>query len=256
MKSKAEDKLTAERDEGVVVKVTTRDDCWEVSWDRDRGEAKLGWTFILRFEDCPDGMAPPEAGDPITVYGGLGHPIHGVDLRGREVYYYDDLDRALKQEAAQARSRLEQAESFDREDVVGRYEALPDLFRRRIDKFTDTLGPRWWWEYGPYELMCCTDAVTIGRAAADALGLEPGLGIDADELKGEVEGWFKAGHAERVDGVEEGHSGNSWGFAQRLAWLWIVAPDMVVQEHGALVPLVGCRAYGCPHPDSESKGGA
>lgn len=51
-------------------------------------------------------------------------------------------------------------------------------------------------------------------------------------------------------GIDPGHSGNTFGFACHLARLWIIGPEAVVTEHGAMVPLVGCKDYGCTHEDA------
>lgn len=37
------------------------------------------------------------------------------------------------------------------------------------------------------------------------------------------------------------------GLALRLAYWYLTKRENVVREHGALVPLVGCEAYGCTH---------
>ena len=41
------------------------------------------------------------------------------------------------------------------------------------------------------------------------------------------------------------HSGNTFGFSVRLAYLMAERPDLIAMEHGALCPLVGCKDYGC-----------
>jgi hypothetical protein len=51
-------------------------------------------------------------------------------------------------------------------------------------------------------------------------------------------------------GMANGHSGNTFGCALHLAFVYTEAPEFVVEQHGALTPLVGCEAYGCPHEES------
>lgn len=46
---------------------------------------------------------------------------------------------------------------------------------------------------------------------------------------------------------DDGHSGNTFGCAARLAYHYLTEQENIVREHGALVPLVGCEKYGCPH---------
>jgi hypothetical protein len=51
-----------------------------------------------------------------------------------------------------------------------------------------------------------------------------------------------------VPDLYDGHSGNSFGMACRLAFLYLTDPLLVIAEHGAMVPLTGCEDYGCAHP--------
>lgn len=250
MKTREQDKAQAMRDGGYIVKLRDRDDVWEITWDEDP-DATTGWTFVLSKDKLGD--RPIEVGDTITCYGGIGFPIHGVDLNGEEVFYLDELERALRSERDSLKRRQERLDHFEenRDELLSKYERLPGHFQRRIDKFVLTKGPSWWWEFGGYEMASCWDAVLIARAAADDLDLEPGIGIDADGLHDAVKTWFDDDGAEQVEGTSDGHSGNSWGFAKRLAWLWLIQPEQVVQEHGAMVPLVGCIEYGCPHDRSQ-----
>jgi len=52
----------------------------------------------------------------------------------------------------------------------------------------------------------------------------------------------------KVPDLSDAHSGNSMGISCRLAYHYLNDEEMVFFEHGALVPLVGCTAYGCIHP--------
>ena len=73
----------------------------------------------------------------------------------------------------------------------------------------------------------------------------------AEAFAGDVDGfksWSKADWKEQqklVPALADGHSGNTFGIAVRLAWHFLVNPELVLQEHGAMCPLVGCRDYGC-----------
>src|SRR5439155_24841417 len=97
----------------------------------------------------------------------------------------------------------------------------------------------WRWEHEAYEMSACTDAVKVAEAWNKAEGIDHG--------RDDFSAWIHEVHPEDVGGFE-GHSGNSWDFACRLASCLIYDPAMVVLEHGALTPLVGCIDYGCPHP--------
>ena len=55
-----------------------------------------------------------------------------------------------------------------------------------------------------------------------------------------------------MPGLDRGHSGNSFDFACRLANSYLSNPELVYLDHGALTILIGCEAYGCPHPIPEA----
>lgn len=207
-----------------------------------------------RWGDAPE----PKAGDTARYYGdGFGRPVDGVDVNGRPIYFNDEVQTAAENKLSTLEHRARQIREFldtGKDEAAARYAQLPDVFRRRIDRFVAGKGPSWWWEFGSYELSCCADAVLIARACATDLELEPGIGIDSEDIDSDIRRWFDEKNAEQVDGTFDGHSGNSWGFAKRLAYLWLVHPDFVELEHGALTPLVGCVEYGCSHPD-DTEGG-
>lgn len=223
----------------------------------DRGDESWclfdgSWVFSVPFEKWGD-TPEPRPGDTVRYYGdGFGRPIEGVDLNGRPVYFTDEVQVAAERELSALEHRAGQIREFlttGKAEAAATYAGLPEVFRRRIDRFVTTKGPSWWWELGAYELSCCTDAVLIAGACGSSLGIDPGIGVESDDIDGDVRHWFDEENAEQVEGTFDGHSGNSWGFAKRLAYLWLVHPDLVELEHGALTPLVGCDDYGCPHPD-------
>lgn len=216
----------------------------------------------LREVDGSTGCAPrvpPDHGLAVgdTVDVEFTHAVFGEVVRvthhGHTVLHRDDVTRAMEHARTSLTGDLRKLDDFAerREEIRSTYDGLPQPFRDRIDKFVDTKGPSWWWEFGSYELSACTDAVLIARAAAKDLGLEPGVGIDSDDIREAVAQWVKHAEPETIPGAFDGHSGNSWAFAQRLASLWLTDPAMVVLEHGALTPLVGCKEYGCPHEPAQ-----
>ena len=81
--------------------------------------------------------------------------------------------------------------------------------------------------------MCCEDAVKIANALRTPAAIK-----DWSQLPWEQQ-------TAAVPDLNDGHSGNSFGAATRLAWLFLSDPDAIPREHGALCPLVGCRRYGC-----------
>lgn len=209
----------------------------------------------------------PAAGVTVRYYGrGLGQAVRGVDVGGAEVFYrteaeQDELHQQQRQADIEKRKATAEAE---RENTARRVAALPEVMRRRIQKFRDH-NADFDWEFLPYELMCCEQAVGLAAAlltqyTAEA-GLVPseGLRLPLPVAQPIVMQFAKAEpEAQRAvfPGLDSGHSGNTFGFMTRLALWLLVDPEMAVQEHGALTPLVGCDDYGCPHPEPTFTEGA
>ena len=112
------------------------------------------------------------------------------------------------------------------------------FFQRRIQKFRDT-NPEFRWEYEGYEMFCCEQAVIYARMFPNVEELSAFHKLPWEQQVAKFEGEQR--------NAFDGHSGNTFGFACALARHYITIPENVYREHGALVPLVGCEAYGCPH---------
>lgn len=196
-----------------------------------------GWS--LYFSDgtcffCPAYDGEPKPWDFARLFGrGFGYTVRGLVIAGRVVYYRtaeQDEDRRV---AEAERARLRRIDDYEarRSEYEALVAALPQEFQRRIAGFR--LRDGWRAEFEPYELMVCCDAVKIAAAHATADVVRAFGALKWDEQK------------RVVPGLDDGHSGNSFGAAVRLAWLYKSDPALVEKEHGALCPLVGCAEYGC-----------
>lgn len=235
----AEDRQLGLVEAGPITAVTQESDGWSVTVN--------GWSCFVKAERCP--VAPPEVGDHFITYGQIGYPFHGQELRGTLLWYQTPEDeeaerlRRIAEQEQRDRDRFEQ----ERARLDSDYASLPETFQQRIDKFRVT-NADFRWQFESYEMMCCKDALriasycSVNRIATEFEGDEP---TAAENVLAFQELPFEE---QKKAGIDEGHSGNSFGFACRLAYLWVTDPGRVPQEHGALVPLVGCEQYGCPHP--------
>lgn len=177
----------------------------------------------------------PHVGDTARLYGkGLGYVVRGVDINGQEVFYRtpteqeEENQRQLKQMEANNKRRFEE----NREKYDADYTSLPPEFQRRIDRFRRN-NPNFRWKHEGYEMSVCVDAVKIARTLKTTDAIE-----EFHDADWEVQ-------QEKVPGLFDGHSGNSFGAACFLARLYLEHPDLVDTAHGALCPLVGCEEYGC-----------
>lgn len=195
-----------------------------------------GW--ILYVED--PGFKPSVG--PARFYGkGIGYPVRGVVIENRVVFYRTAVEEArkFKKEVEDRDKEKREVAEKDREKNNARIAALPEVFQRRIARFRAG-NPDFWWDYQPYELFTCEEAVKIANALKTPEALTEFYKLPFEKQK------------EQVPGLDDGHSGNTFGCAMSLARWYLVKPENVVLEHGALTPLVGCKDYGCTHA-KESK---
>lgn len=149
----------------------------------------------------------PKAGDTIRMYttGGPWTMIVGQDLNGEPVYFKTEAERELEHAQASYDREQKRIEAYatGREKLDAMYEALPPVFKARIERFRRD-DPAFRFDGESYELAIYADAVAV----ADALG-------DADR----VLEWRELPYAEQqaMAPFSDGHSGASFagvvGFA-------------------------------------------
>jgi len=225
--------------EHVIDYAYEEDDGYEIHVQPDAQSRALGITTGPMFFLAKPVPVKPEKGVTVRTYGVFGETIRGVFLNGEKVYY-----RTVEEEKERHKSWVKgedqkKKEAFEsqRDDYQRRITALPEVFQRRFKKFQNT-NPNFDWKYGGYELMVCEQAWLL----VCCLGTEDNL-RKWWELKDYQE------QVKQVPGLDPGHSGNSIGAVVTLALHYLTNQENVVLEHGALVYLVGCKEYGCPHND-------
>lgn len=182
---------------------------------------------------------------------GLGYPVRGLAVAGHVFWYRTPEEEEAHQQRQRQEADEERRAEFEsnRERHDRNYESLPDTFKARIDRFRNG-NPDFRWEYEQYEVGVCLDAVklaswcSVNRVATEFDGDEPTAADNV--LAFEKLSWDD----QKAAGIDGGHSGNSFAFVVRLAYLWVTDPGLVEFEHGALTPLVGCEDYGCTHGEA------
>lgn len=228
----------------------------------------------------------PEAGDLVTLYyvNGRYTPFRGMDLNGVPLYFKTDAEVESERQAEHERYAAKKRQAFEdgKAGLDAQYDALPNVFKQRIDRFRAG-NPDFRVEYEAYEMFSCTEGVKFAEAARAAVDSHTNdaevdaFYADAAKLRDAAYGaseasitepenpytrwleWARALNSKAYDydytrqkaliGSDDGHSGNTFGMAMQLAWLYIEHPDFVAKAHGALVPLVGCKDYGCTHEE-------
>lgn len=205
--------------EGTVQEATRSDDGWFVSWTEERERGRDGAVRASTFGGSfgawvPDKGIEVKPGDTIRFYGdGFGFEFHGIDVNGREVFWRTPWERIARRVEGLASSDRRKRERYAEHhaQLMADYRALPEPFQKRLDRFADQ-SQTFWMESGAYELFCCKEAVKIAehlRQDVEA-GADPGEAVAAfydlsfDEQK-------------RRAGVDDGHSGNTFGTACALA---------------------------------------
>lgn len=234
--------------------------------------------YTLKFDDsmclgCPkvEGIIP-KPGDTVRLWGrGFGYTVRGIAINGQIVRYETATEEKARHAREQAERDQQKRDEFaaKRQEYDAQYAALPAVFQRRLDRFRAG-NPDFRWDFEPYEMMVCVDAVAVAEAMRS---LETGRKLRAAGIKtkddganwpdtpegrlqafsainSDVNGYRYAVEREIVPALSDGHSGNSHGMMLRLAWWYLTKPENVAREHGALVPLVGCDSYGCTHVEA------
>lgn len=177
--------------------------------------------------------AIPKAGDKITLHTKNFSTVRGVTLNGVIVFYKSDRRLDQEHEEWRANYEKEKLETFkkNRIQMDADYEALPDNFKKRIDRFRKN-NPKFRVDFEGYELFCCKEALKIAAVFKTSATITAFRALDwEDQLKA-------------VTTLSDGHSENTFGCACMLARLQLECPERVYEMHGSLSPLVGSEDFG------------
>lgn len=195
-----------------------------------------GWSFCL---DKKHDITP-KVGDHYQLRTKGFSQIVGIKW-GNRVLFNKTVDEVKSEHQEFCRKQREEKQAEFKKNCKKQdtqYEALPEVFRRRVDKFRDN-NPDFRWEYEPYELFCCEQAIGMAKHFKTREAL---IKFNEMEYKDQKKTW---------KGFSDEHSGNTFVMSVKLAILYLNDPENVVKFHGALAPLVGSKEYGCVPKDSE-----
>lgn len=214
--------------ENTIDEVEEREDGYTIKHD--------GLCFGGIYKPCP---IVPKVGMKARFFAkGVFYQIRGLVIDGVPIFYRTREEQEAQNEAdAKAADERKRAEfEKNRTKMDAKYDALPEVLRRRIDRFR-TNNPNFRWDFEPYELFCCTQATAIFDSLQTAEAIERFHGLKSWEEQKAM-----------VPGISDDHSGNTFGCACRLAMDLATAPENAALRHGALAPLVGSERYGCVPP--------
>lgn len=182
----------------------------------------------------------PQVGEEITVHtkGGSFGTIRGVDLKikneaWKTVFWKTDEELDADRQAWLDNYEKEKQERFAKEveSMDAQYLALPEYFKKRIDRFREN-NPSFRVDFESYELFCCNEAVVIANACKD---------------QETVKKFSEMGYEEQykmIPDMSHDHSGNTIGCAISMAYWYLKEPEVIAKMHGSLSTLVGSKEYG------------
>lgn len=217
-----------------------------------------------------EGMEPPQPGDRVRLWPKplWGSRIRGIALRGIVLRYLTEEEARTEDQAEIAESQAKEKLAYEeglKASQQARYEALPEVFRKRIDVRRRN-NPDFGWRFEDYELFSCEQAAAFAHRAREANMLGESKEIkdyfenrEAQEVPPTPETrwlywWRDLSSPEIRDfdrqraempAMSDNHSGNTFGIAFSLAVIWLIhGEEGVIKQHGAMAPIVGSVEYG------------
>ena len=209
-----------------IKEVTEYDDDWNILTEESSG-------FTL---DKKHGVEP-KVGDDIELRCVRGCTIRSVKINGSYVFNKTDkdLDCEHKEMVADMHEKKKKKFEEEKDELDATYDSLPPVFQRRLDRFRKGKA-EFRWSLESYEMFCCQEALVIAKYCGSAEG---------------VREFNTSSYDEQSKVISDQHSGNTMGTACTLAYWYLECPDVVEYLHGALVPMTGCKDYGCTHSQKE-----
>lgn len=177
----------------------------------------------------------PKTGDTLRTYGeGFGRPVRGIFINDQCLRYMtaqeSDDARLVEVEKNNNDKKKEFEQNKDKNDA--RIAALPVEFRNRFKGFHER-KENFRWDQEPYELFVCEQAMLMANSLGSSADIILFYDLSFDE------------QLKKVPGLDDGHSGNTFEAATKLARCYLDKPELIPKMHGALCPLLGCDTYGC-----------
>ena len=178
------------------------------------------------------GGAIPKVGDLIVAQTSRTNTIRGVILNGVQIFYKTDEQLEDEHKAWVEEYKRKQKEDFEknRAQLDKDFDSLPQPFQDRITRFREN-NPEFRVEGEGYEMFCCTEAVKMAETLKTSEEVEKFSKLDYNEQK-------------KLVNFDDGHSGNTFGCAVKLAYWYLKEHGLVSQMHAALSPLVGSEQSG------------
>ena len=186
-----------EYQEYTLADVKETDDQWTLKTDS-------GWYLCVKKVEGHT----PETGQPLRFYGkGIGCTVRGVDIDGVNYYYKTPAQQEANHKKWCDDLDKERRESYEKNKDKYKvdYDGLPEVLQKRMDRLIGK-SPDNRHEWEPYEIYILTESVKI---------------LDALKTPEKIESFKDMSFALQkslVPSLDEGHSGNTFGCATRMAF--------------------------------------
>jgi hypothetical protein len=210
-------RLKADEDPRTIEEMIADDEYEDVVLTEVRPPSEPGGYWSVQWGSVGTGLKPPEGvelkvGDTVRMYGGaqLGGSRHGWALNGELVEWQTPWERFAARVKWLAGYDRDKRERFagQREELDAKYEALSSPMKARIARRADFRV-----DAEAYEMVACVD----GDKIAAALRPRVEAGEDPQAV---VKEFYDLPWDEQntlVPGLDQGHSGNTFGGACSLA---------------------------------------
>lgn len=201
-----------EQDPVVICEVSSNKTHYSITAEEQNGEGRCGFGLDKKYG------YKPKVGDVVILYSAGGCEVRGMKINGKQVFYKTQKQVDADHAAWCAKYHEQRRKLFQKEkkSLDKKYKSLPEPFRKRLDFFRNE-DPNFRVESESYEMFCLTEAVKIAEAM---------------KTPEEVVKFQKMTFDEQVKlaGIEEGHSGNTFGSACNLAYWLLKDPTKVFKE--------------------------
>lgn len=220
---KDQDEFTAlqESDDARSIEEMISDDRYE-EWPIEKVEVGEDNSYSVTFDrstgttlTMPEGKSV-KVGDMLRLYpGGFGCMRHGFAINGEVIEWKTPWERFADRVKGLAAYDRRKREDFTKQqaELDRKYEALPAPLKARIDRFR-AADPKFRMDAEAYEMAAVWDAPKI----AEALRPEVDAGEDPEVVVNRFRDLSFEEQNAKVPGLDQGHSGNTFGGAVMLAY--------------------------------------
>lgn len=199
-------------------------------------------TYVVSFGDDltlwtrKNNPIEPKSGMIARVYGeNIEEHTRGLIIEGETFWYYskEDYPQALKEMREEADKELLEDYQKHRIELEEAYEALPDIFKKRIQRFREN-NKDFHWKYEPQEIFVAQEALYID---------------DSFDSSAEIVFFFNDATTssifERLPDIDRNHTLHTLAVATKFAILYKEGEDdAILSEPGLLSDIVGLEEYG------------